>query len=189
MLLDLLEGKALSFNSLEGYRNLRFDQIPEATGRRSIVCDTPSIWKTNGNMPVSVKGRAIGGCLDLFPSIIGTRYDKTKEFIERYGDDGILWFLESCDLNPAGVVRALWQMREAGWFDKTVGFVFGRPHIGEEFFGCGFIEAVTELLGSSVPMIFDADFGHKSPILPIVNGSIMTAEVKDGRGRFTFELK
>ena len=29
----------------------------------------------------------------------GTPYDKVNEFNEKYQEDGIIWFLESCDLN------------------------------------------------------------------------------------------
>ncbi len=187
--LDLIEGKRFSFPSVRAFRNLRMDEVPECAGRKTVVCDTPSVWKTKGG-EVTVSGRAIGGCLDLFPSFIGTPYDGTKEFAERYKSDGILWFLESCDLNPAGAVRALWQMKEAGWFEHASGFVFGRPHIGGDFFGTDFIGAVTEFLGTDVPMIFDADFGHKPPVLPVVNGSLMTASVfKGGKGSFSYRLE
>ena len=34
---------------------------------------------------------------------------------ERYADDGIIWFLESCDLNVFAIRRAMWQMDNAGW--------------------------------------------------------------------------
>lgn len=186
--LELLEGKRLSFPSVKAYRSLRMDQLPESSIRRTIVTDTPSVWKTSTGSPLTIKGRAIGGCMDLFPCIIGTPFDKTNEFIEKYRSDGILWFLESCDLNPAGVVRSLWQMKEAGWLRFASGFVFGRPHQDEPFFGSDFISAVKDFLGNDVPMIFDADFGHKPPVLPIVNGSIMTASANNGEGCFTYFL-
>jgi Uncharacterized proteins, homologs of microcin C7 resistance protein MccF len=126
--------------------------------------------------------------MDLFPVIIGTPYDKTKEYINKYREDGILWFMESCDLNACGVVRSLWQMKEAGWFSHASGFVFGRPLDDREYCGYNFISAVTEILGRDYPMIFDADFGHKPPLLPIINGSIMTAESENGKGSFEFQL-
>ena len=44
---------------------------------------------------------------------------ETKDFIERYKEDGILWFLEACDLNVFSIRRAMWQMEQAGWFEHV----------------------------------------------------------------------
>ena len=112
--------------------------------------------------------------LQMFP---GTPYDKVKEFNETYKKDGIIWFLESCDLNIMSIRRALWQMKEAGWFEYVKGFLIGRPlAFGTEMFGCDQYRAVTDLLGEyHVPIIMDTDIGHLSPMMPIICGS--TAEV------------
>lgn len=54
-------------------------------------------------------------------------FDKTKDFIERYKEDGIIWFLEACDLNVFSIRRAMWQMEQAGWFEHVKAFLIGRP--------------------------------------------------------------
>lgn len=126
---------------------------------------------------VKLSGRLLGGCMDILQMFPGTSYDKVKEFNETYKEDGIIWFLESCDLNIMSIRRALWQMKEAGWFEHVKGFLIGRPlAYGTEMFGCDQYRAVTDMLGEyHVPIIMDIDIGHLSPMMPIICGS--TAEV------------
>lgn len=54
--------------------------------------------------------------MDCLVNLLGTRFDHVKEFQERYKEDGFLWFLEACDLHVMSIRRAIWQMKEAGWF-------------------------------------------------------------------------
>ena len=120
-----------------------------------------------------LEGRLIGGCGDILFTLLGTRFDRVREFNEKYAKDGIIWFLEFCDLHPMDVRRALWAMREAGWFSKAKGFLIGRPlHFGEEQLGLNMYEAVYGAIGSlGVPMIEDVDIGHLPPMLPIISGA------------------
>ncbi|MBQ2803578.1 MAG: LD-carboxypeptidase, partial [Lachnospiraceae bacterium] len=76
---------------------------------------------------LSFEGRLLGGCMDCLVNLLGTRFDQTKEFVERYKEDGIVWFLEACDLNVFAIRRAMWQMEQAGWFEHVKGFLIGRP--------------------------------------------------------------
>ena len=71
---------------------------------------------TGKGIPVTFQGRLLGGCMDILVNLLGTRFDRTTEFIEKYKEDGIIWFLEACDLNVFSIRRAMWQMEEAGWF-------------------------------------------------------------------------
>lgn len=120
-----------------------------------------------------LEGRFIGGCIDVLGNIAGTCYDKVKEFSKEYKSDGILWFLESCDLNPMDFRRTLWKLKHSGWFDNASGFVFGRPlHYGEEIMGVTHKSAAVDMLKElGLPMIFDADIGHLPPAMPIISGS------------------
>ena len=43
----------------------------------------------------------------------GTEFDKTVEFVEKYKEDGIIWFLEACELNVFSIRRAVWQLDHA----------------------------------------------------------------------------
>ena len=88
-------------------------------------------------------------------------------------EDGIIWFIEACDLNVMGIRRALWQMEQAGWFRHVRGFLIGRPYCnGEEFLGLDQYEAVTGILGKyNVPILMDLDIGHIPPAMPLICGS------------------
>ncbi len=122
---------------------------------------------------VHMEGRLIGGCLDLLPMYLGTKFDGVQAFVEKYRNDGILWFLESCDLNPMGIRRALWQLEQAGWFRYLSGFLIGRPLChGETLLGMDQYEAVTGILGKyGVPILMDLDIGHIPPAMPLICGS------------------
>lgn len=139
-----------------------------------------------------VKGRFLGGCVEVLGTLVGTSYDKVREFNARYQKDGVIWFLEACELNSVGVERALWQMREAGWFDTAKAFLIGRPgNFGDESFGLTQYEAVlrevrklekifSEREGREVkiPVIMDADVGHLPPQIPIISGGYGTICVR-----------
>lgn len=137
-----------------------------------------------------MEGRLIGGCLDVLQMYPGTPYDKVSAFNEKYKEDGIIWFLESCDLNLMAIRRAIWQMKEAGWFSYVKGFLIGRPLcFGEQSFGIDQYRAVTDVLSEyHVPIIMDLDIGHLPPNMPIICGGTAKISVKDNdiRMRYTF---
>lgn len=120
------------------------------------------------------EGRLIGGCLDCLVNLAGTCYDKVKEFNERYADDGIIWFMESCDLNVMSIRRAVWELDHAGWFSHVKGFLIGRPCCyGQELMGLDQYHAVVDLLGKyNVPILMDLDIGHLPPMMPLIVGSM-----------------
>lgn len=151
----------------------------------------PVIMKRFPDEDVDLSGRLLGGCMDILQMYPGTPYDKVKEFNEKYKEDGIIWFLESCDLNIMAIRRALWQMKEAGWFEHVKGFLIGRPLcFGSEMFGIDQYRAVTDVLGEyNVPIIMDIDIGHLSPMMPIICGSTAKVTVKGNHIdiRYTFQ--
>ena len=141
-------------------------------------------WIISGDaLEVTMKGRMIGGCFDVLLNLVGTKYDLVKGFVDKYKEDGILWYLESFSLDVDSITRGLWQLREAGWFSHCTGFVFGRPCMYQSYNGFTYEEGVMSVLSEmNIPVIFDADIGHKPPSLTIINGSIGTLHVKDGKG-------
>lgn len=140
---------------------------------------------------VKMEGRLIGGCLDILVNLLGTKYDNVRNFAEKYKEDGIIWFLESCDLNVMSIRRALWQMEHAGWFEHVKGFVIGRPLCyGEELMGLDQYEAVTGILGKyGVPVIMDADLGHLPPMVPVICGSYASIWARDNVWELKMDLK
>lgn len=140
---------------------------------------------------IEMEGRLLGGCMDCLVTLLGTEYDKVKEFNERYQQDGIIWFLEACELNVMSIRRAIWQMKHAGWFSHVKGFLIGRPLChGSEMFGIDQYRAVTDLLSEyGVPIVMDLDIGHFPPMMPLICGSTAKVSAK-GNGiqiQYTFE--
>ena len=137
----------------------------------------------------SFDGRLVGGCMDCLVTLLGTRFDKVGEFVEKYKKDGFVWFLESCDLNVFSIRRAIWQMKEAGWFKYTKGFIIGRPLcFGQDMMGLNQYDAVTALLKEfNVPIVMDADIGHLSPMMPLVCGSM--AKVSADKNNISISMR
>lgn len=134
---------------------------------------------------VTMRGRLLGGCLDCLVNLAGTEFDKVTQFDEKYKDDGIIWFLESCELNVMSMRRSIWNLKQSGWFKYTKGFLIGRPMLfNDEGFGVNHYSAVLGALEEfDVPIIMDLDIGHLPPMMPIVTGAI--ADVNFDNGKFT----
>ncbi len=142
------------------------------------------------NQNIQMKGRILGGCLDCLDTLVGTRFDKVKEFNEKYKEEGVIWFMEACELNPMAIRRAVWQLKEAGWFQYVKGFLFGRPLcFGENLMGLDQYQAVTDLLKEyNVPIVMDVDLGHLPPSMPIVCGSMAEVAVKGNEITIRYEF-
>ncbi len=137
---------------------------------------------------VSMRGRLLGGCIDILCTLSGTDLDHVREFQKRYEKDGIIWFLEACDLDPISIRRAMWQMEHTGWFDNAKGFLIGRPfHFHEPAMGMNQYDAVLDIAGRhGVPVIMDADVGHLPPMMPLIAGSL--ADVTAAGNRVTVDM-
>lgn len=137
------------------------------------------------------RGRLLGGCLDILQRLCGTPFDRVGAFASRYRKDGILWFLESCELSPFSIRCALWQLDQAGWFSHASGFLIGRPMMyGAEQMGLDCYDAVTDVLGKySVPLLLDVDLGHLPPMMPLICGAVAEANAVPGRLTLQMTLK
>lgn len=187
--LDIVSGKEIIQESFEMYENEWIEE--ECSPTASYNLTTKVEWKNVlGGDKVEIKGRSLGGCLDCVMSYIGTKYDNVKNYIEKHKDDGIVWFLESFELGTATVLRTLWQMKNAGYFENCTGIIFGRPLFVREDYDVSFNDTVKEFFKDfNIPVICDADIGHKSPQLAIVNGAILKIISEDGKGTVETYLK
>lgn len=189
---NLTEASVIKYYLPDGRTNVESMRgMTEAKDRLSTGQKT-TVAAVGENTDFSFTGRLLGGCMDCLVNILGTRYDKVTEFTERYKEDGIIWFLEACDLNLMGIRRAMWQMEHAGWFQYCKGFLIGRPRLGMgvEEFGIDSYQAVCEMLYSyHVPVLMDLDIGHFPPAMPLVCGS-MAKVASDGKTyRVEMQLK
>lgn len=184
---DLVCGNQFSFDSYDGWQieSLKTEEEPLLPYN---ITEKPSIRTLNMEKPFT--GRLLGGCMDIVANLIGTRFDKVNEFIDRYAEDGIIWFLEACDLNLMSIRRALWSMEQAGYFRHVKGFIIGRPlHYTEEAFGLDRYSAVTSMLEKyGVPIVMDMDLGHLPPTMPLVNGAVATVALAEEKVKVQMEL-
>lgn len=175
----VLEGKESVQKSFPLYKDGFAERI---TGYENYQEDTPVKWECDAAY-AELSGRLLGGCLDVLLDLAGTRFDKTTEFCERYKEDGILWYLESFDLNSERLTRGLWKLKEAGWFRYAKGFVFGRPTFFSSDYEISYREAVESVLGElGLTIVYEADVGHKAPRMTVINGAKAKITVKDGKG-------
>ena len=149
------------------------------------VYDLDTSWKANQEIHVS--GRCIGGCLEVIKDLMGTEYDGTKGFIERYEEDGFIWYFDNFAMNPDDMYRTLLQMKYAGYFENTKAVMVGRVCFANEG-KMTYLEALEMALGD-IPYIMDADIGHIIPRFTLINGAIMHLDTYQNKGKISFELK
>ncbi|MDF2908905.1 MAG: hypothetical protein K0R34_4226 [Herbinix sp.] len=191
--LRILEEKDLIQHSFDQYQD---GYQPRITGLEEFNLEKEVKWinlyptEYDQKEELMITGRALGGCLDVCLNLVGTRYDKVKEFTYKYQQDKILWFFESYALNSEALTRGLWQLREAGWFEHAAGFVFGRPCIYDTDTETSYKDVVLSVLGGlNLPIILEADIGHKPPQLTMINGAIACVKSLGGRGSINFERR
>lgn len=185
--LRIQQGEEIIQESFEKYEIENESTDPSATYHVTEKVE----WKNSKNeKEIHIKGRALGGCFDVVQIFFGTKFDYIKEYIEKYKEDGILWFLECFEMTSPEVFRKLWQMKHAGYFKHCNGIVFGRPLMVREDYDITFNEAVEDAIGDlNIPIILDADIGHVSPQLAMVNGAILEITSKEGKGRVKTYLR
>lgn len=186
--IEILNGNILTQNSFEMYEKNYTEMI---NGDEEYNLDTKVNWvNVKGKNEIKLHGRMIGGCLDVILTLIATPFDNIKNFIEKYKEDGIIWFFDCCDLTSDDLIRAMWQFKEAGYFKYTKGIIFGRNATEKSSYNVSFLEAIqTSFKDENFPIIADADIGHKSPQMTIINGAITDIYSANGKGNISFELK
>jgi len=153
------------------------------------------VWKSlDGKENHAFGGRIIGGCMDVLNNLIGTRFSPVPDFLEKYKNDGFIWTLESNELWAGEIYRALWHMRECGWFKHCNGILFGRPGNGSEAddFPDDFnlLDALNSGLAClNIPVLYDADIGHIGSQIQMVNGAYGKVEYHDGKAVVTQQLR
>lgn len=187
--LQILQGNILEQTSSELYEEVRGEKI---TGLECPNYTEKTEWKILNGDEVHVKGRCLAGSYDLIIELAGTKYDGASRFIEKYKDDGIIWFFDNCEISYEEVIRSLWKLNELGYFKYTKAVVFGRSGSGvreSEIYTLPECLQDSVLLGLNVPIIYDADVSHKAPCLSYINGAIATLDVVGGKAKINFELK
>lgn len=197
---DIMEGKNFKVNGFSKFESPEYEtdnpvEKYNLTERKIITSYMPcngKLKKVKKSEEINLSGRLIGGCLDVVDNLSSTRFDGIHGFNEEYKEDGIIWMLEACDYNTMTIRRSLWHLKESGMFKYVKGFVFGRPlyAYNENLMGVDRFNAVTDILEDfNVPVIIDADFGHISPVVPLVLGGYANINIKGNTFSITYEMK
>lgn len=120
--IEIMKGKDVlqeSFEKCEGF----FEEENEGINKEidpysGYLLNKENKWKLIDNKYENTKftGRSIGGCFDVIVNLIGTKYDKIKEYIEKYKEDGIIWFFDIYEMTSPQIYLHLWQMKNARIF-------------------------------------------------------------------------
>lgn len=179
--IDMIKGNIREQNSYPLYESNRKNRVD------GYALDSEVIWESlNGD--VDITGRIIGGCIDCLRDLIGTRFDGVKNFIQKYQEDGIIWYFDIFSLSSEDFYRVLLQMREAGWLEFVKGVIVGRVNYPSSYTTMTYQKALTTVF-SNIPVIYNADIGHVAPKMTIINGSIAHVLSSNGKGKIILEEK
>ena len=176
--LEVLQGKSIVQKS-QKYCDPQFRKGPA-------VYETENHWKSfSGDL--SVTGRCIGGCLDSLKDLFGTPYDGTKQFIERYQSEILIWYFDVFAMSAENVYRTLLQMKSMGAFRSQDVVIAGRVLFPSSETGMTYEDAFKMAL--DCPVIMEADIGHTYPRMVMINGAVAQVSVKGTQGSIAFDLE
>ena len=141
-------------------------------------------YSINGDFHDS--GVIIGGCFEVLRNILGTPYDNTLEFINKYKDKKIIWYFDIFDTKAIDLYIALLQLKDCGWFQYTDTVIVSKVLFPNE-------DVITykEAFKKAFPnknIIMEADIGHIKPVITIINGSLVNIKFKDNNLEMTTDL-
>jgi len=118
----------------------------------------------------TVQGRLLGGCIDVFPMIIGT---KIWPVLDEW--DNIMLFLETSEEEPSpnAVKYILRGMGAQGIFSRISSIVFGKP-MNEKYYEeykQVLLQVVAKECGKpDLPILYNVNFGHTAPMCVLPYG-------------------
>ncbi len=151
------------------------------------VFDQAAAWKAL-NTKDHAKGRLIGGCIDVLRDLIGTKRDGTLRFLNRYPEESIVWYFDVFSLTAEDFYRALFQMREAGWFRNVAGVLTGRVLFPGASTAMTYETALKRIFGEDVLLVTEADIGHTVPRMILVNGAVCEVQTDGAKGNLQLQM-
>lgn len=179
--LEIMTGNLVEQTSFDYYQKEWKDELDGYNLTEKVEWETP-------NGPVDITGRIIGGCIECLKDLLGTRYDATKDFVEKYKEDGIIWYFDIAEQSAEDFYRTLFQMKEAGWFSYIKGVLVGRPFTPKSYWPEFTYQLALQRIWEELPIIYNADIGHLPPKMTIINGALCHITCKDGKGAIKFSI-
>ena len=111
-----------------------------------------------------VQGKLLGGCIDVFPMIVGTKiWPSLDEW------NNTILFLETSEAfpSPDDIKYILRGLAAQGIISRLSGILFGKPQ-NEKYYE-EYKQVLTQVVGKEVgrhdmPILYNVNFGHTSPI-------------------------
>lgn len=118
----------------------------------------------------AVEGRLLGGCIDVMANLMGTSiWPKAEEWKDK------ILFVETSDNNmsPSSLAGILRSFASQGIFDKVKGVIVGKP--AHEDYYEEYKQIYKDVIGfeakrPDLPIIYNVNFGHATPITIIPYG-------------------
>jgi muramoyltetrapeptide carboxypeptidase len=166
-------------------RDLGGGPVHEASLRAALVAGGVPYASPPGQLeplrPGECEGVLLGGCLSLLAATEGTPWAFRP-------DGGTLLFLEDVDEPPYKLDRLLWQLREAGLFERVRGVVFGEMqgcHTGADVDYRLADVLLRALDGLDLPIAMGLPSGHTTrPNVTLPFGVRARLACRDGEARF-----
>ena len=163
----------------------KYDLYDQGSNKDSITLDTEVKYKCNKTR-FNTSGRIIGGTIECLSEIIGMPYDNTKSFINKYKEDGFIWYFDICEMNSNDFYRTLLRMKHLGYFVNVKAVLVGRKTIYCEERNIKYEEALKKIF-ETIPIVEDIDLGHTYPKFTIINGSVAHIEYNNNDFSIYFE--
>ena len=180
--LDKYQEVALSYlkgNILDQESYLKYESNRDNRVNNNYALDKKVKWELL-NDEFDITGRLIGGCIDCLRYLPGTKYDKTKEFIEKYKKDGIIWYFDIFSMTTEDFYLTLLQLKDSGWFNYIKGVIVGRVIFPNSYTSMTYQDALKTVFGN-IPLVFNADIGHVPPKMTLINGCIATIKASNDK--------
>ena len=132
------------------------------------IFDKPNEW-LNINGDVDESGILIGGCIDCLKDIIGTKFDNTLSFLDKYKDNGFIWYFDVFSLTSEELYRTLLQFKYAGWFKYCKAVIIGKVRFPNTFTDTTYEDMIKMALPDK-KIIYNFDVGHVKPSFIMING-------------------
>lgn len=130
--------------------------------------DQPNEW-ININGDVLEEGILIGGCIEVLKDVIGTKFDKTNSFLEKYKDVGFIWYFDVFSMSSENLYNTLLQFDNAGWFRYANAIIIGKVRFPSTFTDMKYEDAIKKAL-PNIKIVYNFDLGHVKPSFTMING-------------------
>lgn len=141
----------------------------------------------SNNKEFNIRGRIIGGCIEVLNEITGMNIYDIDKFNNKYKEDGIIWYFDIYEMSSSEFYRTLLHLKYLNWFKEVKCILLSKiNNPKEEYY------TYTEVIEKVFPNIIyikDMCFGHTFPKLTIINGSIVNIDYKDNSCSIEFSLE